>query len=84
MESATAELSRLHNLKELPVYAQPCKMLTTQEAVSVLLNSELRESSICTKVPFSVKVNAVFVFDLNKLASPNDMLCDDIWAYGHG
>lgn len=84
MESATAELSRLHNLKELPVYAQPCKMLTTQEAVSVLLNSELRESSICTKVPFSVEVNAVFVVDLNKLASPNDVLCDDmgVWTWG--
>lgn len=50
----------------------------------MLLNSELRESSICTKVPFSVKVNAVFVVDLNKLASPNDILCDDIWVYGHG
>ena len=59
-------------------------MLTTQEAVSVLLNSELRESSICTKVPFSVEVNAVFVVDLNKLASPNDVFCDDmgVWTWG--
>ena len=58
-------------------------MLTTQEAVSVLLNSELWESSICTKVPFSVEVNAVFVVDINKLVSPNDVLCDDmgVWTW---
>ena len=52
-------------------------MLTTQEAISVLLNSEL-ESLICTKVPFAVEVNAVFIVDLNKLASPNDVVCDDM------
>ena len=84
MESTATELPLLHDLKELPVYAQPCKMLTTQEAMSVLLNSELEESLICTKVPFAVKVNAVFVVDLNKLASPNDVLCDDmgVWTWG--
>ena len=84
VESTATELSRLHDLKELPVYAQPNKMLTTQEAVSVLLSSELQESSICTKVPFSVEINAVFIVDLNKLASPNDVLCDDmgVWTWG--
>ena len=84
MQSTASEISRLHDLKELPVYAQPCKMLTTQEAMGVLLSSELQESSICTKVSFSVEMNAVFVIDLNKLASPNDVLCDDmgVWTWG--
>ena len=84
VESTATELPLLHDLKELPVYAQPCKMLTTQEAMSVLLNSELEESLICTKVPFAVEVNAVFVVDLNKLASPNDVVCDDmgVWTWG--
>ena len=84
MQSTATEISRLHDLKELPVYAQPCKMLSTQEVIGVLLNAELQKSSICTKVPFSVEINAVFVIDLNKLASPNDVLCDDmgVWIWG--
>ena len=68
----------------MPVYAQPTKLLTTQECVTVLLNSKLRDSSICSKVPFSVEINAVFVVDLNKLSSPNDITCDDmgVWKWG--
>jgi hypothetical protein len=74
----------LHDVKELPVYAQPCKVFSTQEAMSVLFSSELKKSSICTKVPFSVEINAVFVVDENKLASPKDVLCDDmgVWSWG--
>lgn len=39
---------------------------------------------ICSQVPFSVEVNAVFVIDLNKLSSPNDVTCDDmgVWTWG--
>lgn len=50
----------------------------------MLLNSELYNSSICSKVPFSVEMNAVFVVDLNKLTSPNDITCDDmgVWKWG--
>ena len=35
-------------------------------------------------IPFSVEMNAVFVVDLNKLTSPNDVLCDDmgVWTWG--
>lgn len=84
VESIATELPLLHNLKELPVYAQSCKMLTTQEAMSMLLNSELEESLICTTVPLSVEVNTVFVVDLNKLASLNDVLCDDMGAWTWG
>ena len=76
--------SLLHDLQELPVYAQPTKLLTTQECITVLLNSELSNSSICGKVPFSVETNAVFVVDLNELSSPNDITCDDmgVWKWG--
>ena len=37
------EITNLHDIEELPVYAQPLKMISTQEAVHVLLNSELSE-----------------------------------------
>ena len=57
--------------------------MTTQEC-AVLLNSELNNSSICGKVPFSEKTNAVFVVDLNGLSFPNDITCDDmgVWKWG--
>ena len=76
--------SLLHNLQEVPVYAQPTKLLTTQECVTVLLNSELSDSSICGKVSFSVEINTVFVVDLNKLTSPNDITCDNMGVWKQG
>ena len=48
-------------------------MLSIQDVVGILLSSKLEDMSICSKVPFSVEVNAVFVVDLNKLSSPNDV-----------
>ena len=59
-------------------------MLTTQEAVGILLSSELDDSSVCSRVPFSVESNCVFILDLNKLSSPNDVTCDDmgVWTWG--
>ena len=74
----------LHGMKGLPIYAQPSKMLSIQDVVGVLLSSELEDSSICSLVPFSVEVNAVFVVDLNKLSSPNNVTCDDmgVWTWG--
>lgn len=66
------------------MYAQPVKMLNTQDAVGVLLSSELADVSICSRVPFSVEFNAVFIIDLNSLSSPNDVTCDDmgVWNWG--
>jgi hypothetical protein len=52
VESTATELPMLHDVKELPVYAQPCKMFSTQEAMSVLLSLELKKSSIARKSPF--------------------------------
>ena len=59
-------------------------MLSIQDVVGILLSSKLEDMSICSKVPFSVEVNAVFVVDLNKLSSPNDVTCDDmgVWTWG--
>ena len=76
--------THLHGFEDLPVYAQLTKMLSIQEAVGVLLCSELDDSSICSRVPFSVEINAVFIVDLNKLSSPNDVTCDDmgVWVWG--
>ena len=47
------------------------RMVSTQEAMNVLLNAELSDSQICTRVLFNVEVNALFVVDLNQLSSPN-------------
>ena len=76
--------NKLHNMKGLPIYAQPTKMLSIQDVVGILLSSKLEDTSICSQVPFSVEVNAVFVIDLNKLSSPNDVTCDDmgVWTWG--
>lgn len=77
-------LTTLHSIPELPIYANPKKIFTTQDAINILLSFDLQESSICTRVPFSVEVNAAFVVDLNKLNSPKDILCDDmgVWSWG--
>ena len=73
----------LHNIKELPVYAQPSNIMPTEECVTVLL-SNLQESAICSRVPFAVDTNAAFVVDLNELNSPGDITCDDmgVWKWG--
>lgn len=75
---------KLHDMKGLPIYAQPTKMLSIQDVVGILLSSKLEDSSICSKVPFCVEIDAVFVIDLNKLSSPNDVTCDDmgVWTWG--
>ena len=50
----------------------------------MLLSSELNKSSICSRVPFAVEMNAVLIVDLNQLSSPKDLLCDDmgVWSWG--
>ena len=68
----------LHDIKQLPVYTQPNKLLTTQECATVLLNSNLKDLFIYSRVPFAVEMNATFVVDLNRLSSPSDITCDDM------
>ena len=78
-KSESVEL--LHNKKELPIYTRASKMLSTQECVHVLLYSELEKSSICTRVPFAIDINSVFIVDMNKLASTKDIFCDDMGVW---
>lgn len=84
VKSEVKSVTQLHDLPELPVYAQPKKLLTTPEAVFALLSSDLEKSSICTRAPFSVDINAAFIVDLNKFGTPKDVLCDDMgsWIWG--
>lgn len=84
VKSEVHPITTLHNIHELPIYTKPKKMLTTQEAINILLCFDLQEESICTRVPFSVEINAAFVVDLNKLSSPKDIVCDDmgVWNWG--
>ena len=53
-----AKMTMLHEIKELPVHAQSNKIMLTEECVTVLLNADLKESSICSRVPFAVDINA--------------------------
>ena len=59
-------------------------MLSTQECVGVLLNSKLDMKLVCTKVPFSINVNSVFIVDMSQLNSTKDVFCDDmgVWKWG--
>ena len=84
VKSEIKTVTNLHGLEELPVYSQPKKLLTTQEVITALLCPNTEESSICTRVPFSVNINAAFVVDLNRFNSPKDVLCDDmgVWSWG--
>lgn len=80
-EADDETLVLLHGKPELPIYSVNNKFLTTQEAFDVLLDSDLSQDAICTKVPFSVSQNGIFVVDLNKLESINDVLCDDMGVW---
>ena len=80
-----SEVTWLHDIKQLHVYAQPKKMLSTQEAVGVLLSSGLEESSICARVPFAVEINAALIL----LSTSTSSLLPTIysvmtWVFGHG
>lgn len=84
LKSEVQTVAKLHGLQELPIYAQPKKLFTTQEVITALLCSDIEDASVCTRVPFNVEVNAAFIVDLNKFGSPKDVLCDDmgVWNWG--
>lgn len=73
----------LHGKAQLPIYSSSNKFLTTQKAINVLLDSDLKQDAICSQVPFSVSKNSIFVVDLNKLSCIKDLLCDDmgVWMW---
>lgn len=68
----------LHGDYALSIYCIQDKLLTTQQCLNILLDSNLKSGSICTKVPFSVNCSSVFVIDMGHLGSPADVRCDDI------
>ena len=47
-------------------------------------NSDLSEKQLCSKVPFGVNCNSVFLVDLLKLGTSRDIVCDDMgsWKWG--
>jgi len=73
----------LHNIRELPFHSHPSEKLTSLQCFNVLLDSQLTEENICSRVPFSVSCNAVFIVNLNKLRKPHDILVDDmgVWQW---
>ena len=49
----------------------------------LILNPDLSEE-ICSKVPFGVNCNSVFLVDHSKLGTSRDIVCDDMgsWKWG--
>ena len=53
-------------------------MLTTVEVMNTLLDPDLSQHLICSKVPFAIDCNSVFLVDMSKLGSSHDIVCDDM------
>ena len=73
----------LHDLSTLPIYCQSSKQLSTIQCVNILLDPELSSDSLCSRVPFDVNCNSVFVIDMSILSDPKDVVCDDmgVWRW---
>ncbi len=73
----------LHKVAELPVFSQPSKKLRAQQCFDILLDPQLLRESICSRVPFSVNCNALFVVDLDRLQAAKDIVVDDmgVWQW---
>ena len=71
----------LHELSSIPIYCQPSQLLSTVQCTDVLLDPELSPDLICTRVPFDINCNSVFVVDMSKLAHPKDVACDDMGSW---
>ena len=73
----------LHGLSTLPIYSQSSKQLSTVQCVNILLDPELSSDSLCTRVPFDINCNSVFVIDMSILKDPKDVTCDDmgVWRW---
>ena len=51
--------------------------------MDILLDPELSPDLVCTRMPFDVDCNSVFVIDMSKLSNPKDIACDDmgVWKW---
>ena len=52
--------------------------------MNIILDPELDELCVCSRLPFGVDCNSVFLVDMTKLRSPRDIVCDDMgsWKWG--
>ena len=73
----------LHKLPNLPIYSQTSKQLNTKQCVNTLLDPQLSSGSVCSRVPFDINCNYVFIIDMARLSSPKDVVCDDmgVWIW---
>ena len=51
--------------------------------MDILLDPELSSDLLCTRMPFDVDCNSVFVVDMSTLSNPKDITCDDmgVWKW---
>ena len=78
------EQQYLHGLLSLPIScSRSSKFVTTAQCMDILVDPELCPELVCTRMPFDVDCNSVFVVDMNKLANPKDISCDDmgVWKW---
>ena len=71
----------LHSLPGLPIYSQPNKQLTTVQCIDILLQPDLSQHFLCSRVPFDINCNSVYVVDMTSLIDPRDVVCDDMGAW---
>ena len=76
-------LKFLHDLSTVPIYYQSSKQLSTVQCIDILLDPDLSSDSLCTRIPFDVHCNSVFVIDMSNLSDPKDVMCDDmgVWRW---
>lgn len=78
------EQINLHDMPGLPIYCtHSSKLITTPQCMDILLDPELSPDLVCTRMPFDVDCNSIFVVDMNKLSNPKDIACDDmgVWKW---
>ena len=74
----------LHAIPSLPIYcSHSSKFVTTAQCMDILMDPELSPKLVCTRMPFDVDCNSLFVVDMSKLSNPKDISCDDmgVWKW---
>lgn len=75
------QLVYLNNNMNIPIFEQTSDHYTTKAIVEILLDKHLPLSKIATSQPVNVQSNMVFVVDLSKLSSPEDIRADDLGSW---
>ena len=50
--------------------------------MNAILGPDLNKKKICSKVPFAVNCNSIFLVDLLNLGTSRDIICDDMGSWG--